>query len=198
MRLLLAVILASLCLALAGPASAQAPGGFVSPPCFLSLELGEGPTELFADEHTGPFDIACPVFGGYVVLLESGDPALRQNLSNWSDVVAFTNGGPVQPGQPVNLVFLISESVNPSTGIESGMLPADLAYAGLTQADIVGNPTTVYLVEGVNTIPGALDRNLYDAVSATGVAHYIFRSDPPEGPTSSETTTWGRIKALYR
>lgn len=198
MRLVLAAILASLCLTVAGSASAQAPGAFVGSPCFLSVELGEGPAELFVDEHTGPFSLGCPVFGGYVVMLESGDPALRQNLSNWSDVVAFTTGGPVQPGQTVDVAFLLSESVNPSTGIENGMQSADLAYAGLTQADVVGNPTTVYIVEGANTIPGALDRNLYDAVGATGVAHYIFRSDPPEGPTPTQNDTWGRIKALYR
>ncbi len=198
MRWVLAAVLASLCLIVASAASAQAPGGFVGPPCFLSVEFGEGPSELFLDEHTGPFALGCSVFGGYVVLLDSSDPALRQNPIIWSDVVAFTNGGPVQPGQPVNAVYLISDSVNPSNGIENGMRSQDLAAAGLTVADIVGNPTTVYVVEGENTIPGATDRNLYDAPSATGIAHYIFRSDPPEGPTPTRAGSWGRIKALYR
>jgi hypothetical protein len=78
------------------------------------------------------------------------------------------------------------------------MQPADLAVAGLTPSDIVGNSTTVYIVEGVNTVPGALDANLYDALSPTGVAHYIFHSDPPEGPTAAGLSTWGRIKTLYR
>jgi hypothetical protein len=198
MRLLLAAVLASLCLTVAGAASAQPPGGFIGAPCFAVFEIGEGPAEVFANEHTGPLPLGCPVYGGYVVLLDSSDPSVRQNPIYWSDVAAFTNGGPVQPGQPTDAVYLISESANPSTGIEDGMHPSDLAVAGLTVADIVGNPTTVYIVEGSNTVPGATDRNIYDVVTPAGVAHYIFRSDPPEGPTPTLKDTWGRIKALYR
>jgi hypothetical protein len=199
MRLLLAVLLASLCLIVAGSASAQSPGAFVGAACFTTEDLHEGPTELVGDEHIGPTPLPCPVFGGYVVLLDSPDPALRQDPHSWSDVIAFTTGGPVQPGQPTDHVFFISDSVDPTTGTENGISPADLAFAGLNPVDILSNPTTVYIVEGANTIPGATDANIYDAAGPTPVlAHYIFHSDPPEGPTPTQKNTWGRLKTLYR
>ena len=200
MRLLLVALLASLCLVIAGSALAQAPGAFLGPPCFPVKELFEGPSDAFPDEHHGPIPLGCPVFGGYVVMLDVADSAHpSQDPRNWSDVIAFTTGGPVAPGQPTDAVFFISDTMDPATPTESGISPADLAFAGLTVADIVGNPTTVYFLEGSKTVPGAPDANIYDAAGPTpAIAHYIFHSDPPENPTPSLKNTWGRIKMLYR
>jgi hypothetical protein len=200
MRLLAAALLASLCLILAASASAQSPGAFLGPPCFAVSEQREGPSEAFPDEHHGPIPLGCPVIGGYVVMLDVADAVHpQQDPHNWSDVIAFTTGGPVQPGQPTDALFFISDSVDPTTGIENGISPADLAFAGLSVADIVGNPTTVYVLEGFSTVAGAPDANIYDAVGPTPVvAHYIFRSDPPENPTPTQKNTWGRLKMMYR
>jgi hypothetical protein len=199
MRLLLAAILTSLCLAIAGPAMAQAPGAFAGPACFPVKELFEGTTESSAGEHLGPVPLGCPVFGGYVVLLDIQDATHQQtDPKTWSDVIAFTTGGPVQPGQPTDAVFFISDTIDQTTGTENGVTSADLAFAGLTVADIVGNTTTVYILEGSNTPAGAPDANLYDPVGPGGAAHYIFHSDPPEHPTPTHKLSWGKIKTFYR
>src|SRR5438034_9923155 len=107
-------IIASLCLLLAGPTLAQQPGAFVSQPCFSVTELFEGTSEASAGEHQGPIPLACPVFSGYVVMLDILDAAHpQQDPHNWSDVIAFTTGGPVQPGQPTDHLFFISDSADP-------------------------------------------------------------------------------------
>ena len=199
MRLLLAAILTSLCLAIAAPAMAQPPGAFTGAPCFALKELFEGTTESSTGEHLGPIALGCPVFGGYVVLLDVQDAThQQQDPHTWSDVIAFTTGGPVQPGQPTDAVFFISDTIDPTTGTENGVNPSDLAFAGLTVADIVGNPTTVYILEGSHTVAGSPDANIYDAVGPTATAHYIFHSDPPEHPTPTHKLSWGKIKTFYR
>jgi hypothetical protein len=184
---------------MAAPALAQAPGAFAAAPCFPVKELFEGTTETAPGELQGPIPLGCGVFGGYVVMLDVEDAAHPpQDPRNWSDVIAFTTGGPVAPGQATDHVFFLSDVADPTTGTENGVSPADLAVAGVTVADIVGNPTTVYILEGSNTIAGAPDANLYDPVGPGGVAHYIFHSDPPERPTPTQKRTWGKIKSIYR
>ena len=135
------------------------------------------------------------MFSGYVVLLDTADPAARNNPALWSDVVAFTTSGPVTPGQPTDHVFMISDTPD-ATGIEHGITPADLAVAGLSIADILGNPTTVFMVEGQN--PLNTSENDYVVAIGTATVTYRIFSDPPEGPTPTKPGTWGRIKTLYR
>jgi hypothetical protein len=197
MRLLAIASLASLCLLVSSSASAQMPGGFLGPPCFTTFELREGTTDLPLDERIGPTPLPCPVFAGYVVLLDNATGS--QDPRNWSDVVAFTTGGPVQPGQPTDHVFFISDSVDPATNTENGITAADLAVAGLNPAEILANPTTVFLVEGQNTLAGKPDANVYTAAGSGPVpAQYILTSDPPtEQPVPTLARTWGRVKALY-
>ena len=101
--------------------------------------------------HVGPIQLPCPVLGGYVVLVDKPDAALRQDPHNWSDVVAFTTGGPAQPGVASDHYFYFSDVLDPTTNTENGITDADLAFAGLSVAIIVDNPTTVYIPEGVNT-----------------------------------------------
>ena len=196
MRILSATLLTAFAVLLAGPASAQAPGTPLAPPCFLTFAISEGPTELFADEHQGPLPLPCPVIGGYVVLVESPDPLLLHDLRNWSDVVAFTNGGPVNPGALSSQYFYVSDFPDPATGIEAGITSTDLAVAGLTAADIIGNSTTVYLQEGLGA--AAPEINVYTVTVGTALVQYLIRSDKPEGPTPALQHTWGRIKSLYR
>ena len=198
MRLFALAFLASMCLLAANSAFAQMPGAFQGPPCFAQLDLREGPNEP-GNEQLPPVPLPCPVFAGYVVLLESGDAALQQDPTNWSGVVAFTTAGPVQPGSLTDHVYFISDS-SPAGAVENGITAADLAFAGLTVADIVGNPTTVYLVEGQNTLSGFPDANIYDALGpGPAAAHYILHSDPPtEGPVATDPVTWGRVKGQYR
>jgi hypothetical protein len=133
------------------------------------------------------------------VLLDSPAPGLQFDPTNWSDVVAFTTAGPVPPGSVTDHVYFISDS-SPAAGVENGITPEDLAFAGLTVADIVGNTTTVYLVEGQNTLSGLPDANIYDALGgAAAPARYILHSDAPQsGPVATDPVTWGRVKHLYR
>jgi hypothetical protein len=161
----------------------------------LNFPIDEGPTELFADEHLGPLPLPCPVAGGYVVLVESSDPALQHDLRNWSDVVAFTTGGPAQVGALTDHYFYFSDSPD-QTGVENGITPADLALAGLSAADIIGNPTTVYLQEGLGA--SAPEINVYNVTVGTAIVTYLIRSDKPEGTTPANQRSWGRIKTLYR
>ena len=196
MRFLLTTLLTAFVLVLAGSAFAQAPGTPLAPPCFLTFNISEGPTELFADEHLGPVLLPCPVTSGYVVLVESPDPLLQRDLKNWSDVVAFTTGGPVQPGALTDHFFYISDSPDPTTQKENGITLQDLLVAGLTPTDIIGNPTTVYLQEGLGA--AAPEINVYTVTVGTALVQYLIVSDKPEGPTPTQRHTWGRIKELYR
>lgn len=196
MKLLLAFLLTASLLAVAGGASAQAPGAPISPCAATVFDVAEGSTELFADEHRGPNLLPCPVFGGYVVLVESADPALRNDLHNWSDVLAFTNGGPINPGGPTDRYFYISDAPD-QTGVENGITVTDLAFAGLTSADIIANPTTVFLPEGLNAAAPDVNDYVASGLSA-GPIHYLIHSDKPEGPTATRNSTWGRMKMLYR
>jgi hypothetical protein len=192
--MLFALLLATGLLGATGVAFAQGPGSpsgicFPPPP---AIDIVEGPLETIASERSGPIPTPCSVLGGYVVLVESPDPALHPVLHNWSDVVAFTTGGPVQPGQPTDHYYFLSDSPDPVTGVENGMTPADLAAAGLTQADILSNPTTVFIVEGLN----AANPDVNDYMA--GQIHYLIHSDRPEPPTATRSSTWGRLKILYR
>jgi hypothetical protein len=199
MKLALASLVAFLCFLPAGSASAQPPGGLLfSQGCPL-VDLHEGPTEVFADEHFA-VNLPCQVFSGYVVLLESADPTRTQDPRNWSDVIKFGGYGSIPPGSLADVVWFLSDSADPSTGIENGITPADLAFAGVTAADVVSGANTVYIVEGSRTIPGSPDANLYDAPSpaTSEIAHYVFRSDPPESPTPAPNSSWGRVKGIYR
>ena len=196
MKLVIALLFAAGLLVVAGSALAQSPGAPIGPPCQTAFDIVEGTVEGPPGEHLGPLPTPCPVFTGYVVLLESPDPALQQDLRNWSDVVAFTTGGPMPPGSGTDHYFFISDSPDPATGIENGMTPADLAVAGLTQADILSNPTTVYIVEGLN--PANPDVNDYIAANGAVLIHYTIHSDRPEGPTPNRKASWGRLKMLYR
>ena len=196
MRIQLAAILTVVVLALAGSAFAQAPGTPLAPPCFTTFNIAEGPTEVFADEHQGPLPLPCPVTSGYVVLVESSDPVLQHDPHNWSDIVAFSTGGPVQPGALTDHFIYISDSVDPTTNTENGLTVQDLAFAGLTAADVIANPTTVYLQEGLGA--SAPEINVYTVTVGTQLVQYLIRSDKPEGPTPTAPRTWGRIKTLYR
>ena len=196
MRALAASLLTIVLLVSAGAVFAQPPGGALGP-CVPSFDVREGgPTEDFTAEHNGPISLGCPVFGGYVVLVELPGAALQGDPNNWSDILAFTTGGPVQPGQPTDHMFMLSGSADPTTGLETGMRPADLAVAGLTVADIVANPTTVYIQEGLNPLNPI--ENDYAATGPAGTVQYRIFSDPPEGPTPTARRTWGRLKLLYR
>lgn len=195
MKFLLSAMFVALCLLASGSASAQPPGAPVQPCALAVLDIVEGQVGTQEVEHVGPVPLPCPVFGGYVVLLESSTVA-RDILSNWSDVVAFTTGGPVQPGQPTDHYFYISDSADPTTGAENGITPADLAFAGLSPVDILSNPTTVFILEGLNT--AAPDVNIYGAPGPAGQIVYQIHSDPPEPPTPAANSTWGQVKSHYR
>jgi len=195
MKLLLTTLLATGCLLAAGSALAQPPGSPAG--CTLAaVDILEGPTDSPPAEHIGPVPLGCPVYGGYVVLVESPDPALRNDPRNWSDIVAFTTGGPSQPGQLTDTYFYISDSPDPTTNVENGITPADLAYAGLTPTDILANPLTVFIPEGLNA--AAPDVNLYAAAGPGGQIVYSIHSDPPEHPTAAPNASWGQVKVYYR
>ncbi len=195
MKFLLTAMFVSLCLLASGSASAQPPGAPVQPCPVTLIDIFEGPVGAPNDEHVGPVLLPCPVLSGYVVLIESSTVP-RDVLSNWSDVVAFTTGGPVQPGQPTDHYFYISDSADPTTGTENGITPADLAFAGLSPVDILSNPTTVFIPEGLNT--AAPDVNVYGAPGPAGQIVYQIHSDPPEPPTPAVKSTWGQVKSHYR
>jgi hypothetical protein len=196
MKMLLVGILTALSLGATGAALAQpAPGTPLVAPCFSVFEIREGILEQ-GSERFGPLSLGCLVAGGFVVLLDVDGPNQRLDPRNWSDVVAFTTGGPPQPGQPTDVVWMISDAVNPATGLENGVSLADLASIGVSPADIIANPTTVFIMEGLN--PLAPDQNEYDVSLGGAVVKYLFYSDPPEGPTATHRDTWGRIKTLYR
>jgi hypothetical protein len=195
MKFLLSTIFVSLCLIVASTASAQAPGAPVQPCATATLDIFEAPVGAPDAEHAGPLQLPCPVFGGYVVLLESSTVPTNI-LANWSDVVAFTTGGPAQPGVVTDHFYYISDSADPTTGAENGMTPADLAFAGLTAADILANPTTIYIPEGQNA--AAPDVNVYVATGPAGQIVYRIHSDPPEPPTPAANSTWGQLKSHYR
>ena len=196
MKLIFAAVLAVALLALGGSAVAQPPPG--SPFtgfCVPVIELRES---LFdsGPERFGPIPLNCDVAGGFVVLLDVDGPNERLDPHNWSDVVAFTNGGPPNPFARINVVWYISDALDPATGIENGVSPADLASIGVTPADILGNPTTVFILEGQNTLDPS--RNDYIASNFGYIIDYRVYSDPPEGPTPTRRGSWGRIKVLYR
>lgn len=197
MKRLLAGLLTAALLTVAAVALAQPlPGTPLGVGCVPVFEIRELPFDT-PPETQGPISLGCVVAGGFVVLLDFDGPNQRFDPRNWSDVIAFTNFGPPQPGQPTEVVWMISDSKDPTTGIENGVTAADLAAAGVTVADILGNPTTQFLLEGLN--PLNPDQNRYVVTSTSGVVmEYHFYSDPPEGPTPTQKNTWGRIKTLYR
>jgi hypothetical protein len=201
MRLVRAAAFATVFLLTAGSALAQVqlPGSFVSPPCFLSVDMREGMSVNPDDEYSW-FTLPCEVTAGYMVLLEHGNllPGEQADPRNWSDVIAWTTGGPVAVGQLSNKIYFISDSEDPATGASLGITDADLAVAGLTVADIVNYPYKYFRLEGLITLPGQPDANVYEPDSPWGVAHYVFHSDPPEPVTPNLRDTWGKIKTLYR
>jgi len=181
-----------LSLSAAGAAMAQPPGTPVPGcPAFM-VDLREGPTDDIVGERRGPTPLPCPVSGGFVVLFETF-AASPQDLHNWSDVVAFTTGGPPAPGQSTDHVWLISD-VPDAAGVEDGITPDDLASIGVSVTDIVGNPTTVYMKESDTS-----DLNQYFPLPGDAQHVYNFFSDPAqEGPTPSRRSSWARLKLLYR
>jgi hypothetical protein len=195
--MLLAGILTACASAVAACAWAQPlPGTPLGPGCPPIIEIRESTFDP-SPEFYGPFPTACPVAGGFVVLLDVDGPTQRVDPRNWSDVVAFTTGGPPQPGVPTDHFWYISDSVDPTTNIENGISPQALAAIGVTPADIIGNPTTVYMLEGLNTLNP--EQNKYVVVNTSGITiEYRIYSDPPEGPTPTKLNSWGRIKILYR
>ena len=197
MRMLLAGVLTAVSIGATGAALAQPmPGTPLGGGCPPILEIPESAFDPDSGFY-GPIPLNCPVASGFVVLLDFAGPNQRLDPHNWSDVLAFTTGGPPQPGAPTDHFWYVSDAVDPATGIENGISPQALAPIGVSPAEIIGNPTTVYLLEGLN--PLIPEQNRYVVVSSSGITiEYRIYSDPPEGPTPALKNSWGRIKLLYR